>query len=189
MTQNCKFQSVTLYISETVDHIIKIFWYADVRKWYLQVFFFILFLKKYNIGLKKLMLLLLEMWVMKRIFTQATVKSFFINLIEFFQQRLHFKQHVKLRKQHFSLLKNKEPYLLFFEGEKTSVHTNKFASGNFFVCTCTFLKQFSYTFNLSGQVVDKIIFTRLISGNNTTIFGPCKYWNSYLSFIALQQFL
>ena len=48
---------------------------------------------------KKKILLFPEMWVTKNIFTRAAVKR-------------------KLLQQHFSWLKNKEPYLLLFEGKK-----------------------------------------------------------------------
>ena len=100
----------------------------------------------------------------------ATKKKI-INLVEFSKQSLHLKNY----SNSFSLLKNKEePYLLLFEGEKTHIRRNKFASENFFVCACVFLKQkryiFSYTFDLCGQVGDEKISTRQDSGNSTTFF-------------------
>ena len=100
-------------------------------------------------------------------------KKKIINLVEFSKQSLHLKNY----SNSFSLLKNKEePYLLLFEGEKTHIRRNKFASENFFVCACVFLKQkryiFSYTFDLCGQVGDEKISTRQDSGNSTTFFWP-----------------
>ena len=47
---------------------------------------------------------------------------FWINFIEKFTPK-------QLLWQHFSLLKNKESYLLLLEEEKTSICQNKFASG------------------------------------------------------------
>ena len=68
------------------------------------------------------------------------------------------------------MLKSKQPYLLLFEGKK-QIRTNKFASGNFFVCVCFFKqKRLSYTFDLWGRVGDKNFFTQPISGNKTTFF-------------------
>ena len=55
------------------------------------------------------------MRVTKKIFTRAAAnKFFFINLIEFFKQSLHLKTSLTV----LFLLKNKEPYLLLFEGKK-----------------------------------------------------------------------
>ena len=100
-------------------------------------------------------LLFPEMRVTKKIFTRAPAKKFFINLIEFFKQRLHLKI---LLTALFLVEKN------IFRREIK----HKFVRINF----CLFLwfferkkKIFSYTFDLGGRVGDKKTFTAPISGN------------------------
>ena len=52
---------------------------------------------------------------MRKIFTWATAGLFFLtDLIDFFLNKVY-----TLLEQHFSLLKNKESYLLLFEEKKT----------------------------------------------------------------------
>ena len=80
-------------------------------------------------------------------------------------------------------MKNKELYLLLFDGKKRKfVRINLLVEIILFACVCVcvcvcvvfFEKKiciFSYTFDLCGRVGDKKIFTWPISGNKTTFFG------------------
>ena len=86
------------------------------------------------------------------------------------------------------MLKNKEPFLLFFEGKKR-LRLNSLLEIFLFVCVLLWNKKyiFSYTFDLCGWVCDKTFSTRPISGNKTTFFGRTFYSVTFIKELWVTQ--
>ena len=90
---------------------------------------------------KKIMRLFPEMCVTKKIFTRATEKIFFINLIEFFNKNLQSKNYSNST---FLSWKTKSPIFYFLKGKKRKfVRISLLTEIFLFVCV-GFLKQKIY---------------------------------------------
>ena len=73
------------------------------------------------------------------------------------------------------MLKNKEPYLLFFAGKKCKF-IRIILHVEFFLCMFFWNKKyiFSYTFDLFMRIGNKKTSTKQISGNRLLFFGPVR---------------